>query len=233
MLRKKYWLGVAAAVCLLLAAFLLWPTSEQVVEEARETLENTNTVDFDALRRENKDIYAWLYIPGAGISEPLLQREGDSLFYLTHNCVGEVDEAGALFTESGYHQKDFSGDAAVIYGKNTEPGRQFGALQASYSSLDGLIENEKIIIYLPGETLQYQAFAAAPFRNYHLLHYFDFSNETRFRTFLQTVRSVKAVDASWNEAVTVDPGDSLLILSTMRFGSADDTYLVLAKRVFE
>ena len=101
---------------------------------------------------------------------------------------------------------------------------------ASYSSLEGLIKNAEIIIYLPGETLRYEAFAAMPFRNYHLLHYFDFSNETRFQAFMQAAHSVKAVDANWNEAVTVMPGDCLLILSTTRFGSADTTYLVLAKR---
>lgn len=228
-MKDKYWLGAAA--CLLIASSILWPAGERVVNRARETVTNGGTVEFDSLRRENEDIYAWLYIPGAGINEPVLQREGDSVYYLTHNCLGEADGAGALFTESGYQQKDFSNAAAVIYGKNTVPERQFGALQASYSSLADLIKNEEIIIYLPGQTLRYRAFAAAPFQNYHLLHYFDFSNSTRFRAFLQAVHSVKAVDASWNEEVTVLPGDSLLILSTTRFGSADDIYLVLAKRV--
>lgn len=37
-------------------------------------------VDFAALQAENKDIYAWLYIPGTGINEPLVQREDDSYY---------------------------------------------------------------------------------------------------------------------------------------------------------
>lgn len=232
-MKGRYWLYSSAAACLLILAFVLWPTGERVIEENRETVKNTNSVNFEELQRVNKDIYAWLHIPEADISEPLLQREGDGFYYLTHNSTGEVDVTGALFTESSYNHKDFSDAATVIYGKNAASGRQFGALQASYSSLEDLKKNGEILIYLPGGTFRYQAFAAAPFRSYHLLHYFDFSNETRFQAFLQAVRSMKAVDANWNEDIAVRPDDSLLILSTTRSGNVDDSYLVLAKRILE
>ena len=83
---------------------------------------------------------------------------------------------------------------------------------------------------MPEEELRYEIFAAAPFRNYHLLHYFNFKNETRYRAFLQAVDSVKAMDANRNKSVTVTPDDPLLILSTTRAGRSDMSYLVLAKR---
>lgn len=233
-MKQKRWVGAAAAsVCLLAAAFLLWPRGTRTIEAARASVKEAVPLDFDALQAVNGDIYAWLHIPGAGISEPLLQRKEDSFYYLTHDCTGDASDAGALFTESAYNQTDFSDAATVIYGKNTPREGLFGNLQPAYSSSDDLKKNEEIIIFLPGRSIRYQVFAAVPFRNYHLLHYFNFSNETRYQAFLQAVRSVKAIDANWNEDVIVAPGDPLLILSTNRFGNSNDIYLVLAKRLLD
>lgn len=230
-MRSKCWAGAGSilAACFLLAAFLLWPKNTRSVEEARRVAEHGLPVDFDALQADNADIYAWLYIPGTGINEPLLQKEGDSFYYLTHDCVGAEDSGGALFTESTYNHKDFSDTATVIYGRNQAG--PFGPLQSMYSAPEDLLEKGEIMIYLPGETIRYQVFAAVPFRNYHLLHYFNFGNESRFQAFMQAIRSVKAIDANWREDAAASPGDQLLILSTNRFGSADQSYLVLAKKL--
>lgn len=239
-MRGKYWAAAAAVVVLCFLSFLLWPKGNRVIEQARAAVEGAAAsgnesdhcpVDFAALQAENKDIYAWLYIPGTGINEPLVQREDDSYYYLTHDSAGKEDQSGALFTEATYNQKDFSDPAVVIYGKNTAKGRLFDGLQASYSSPAGLEEYKEVIIYLPEEELRYEVFAAAPFRNYHLLHYFNFKNETRYRAFLQAVDSVRTMDANRNKSVAVTPGEALLILSTTRAGSSDMSYLVLAKRV--
>lgn len=242
-MKRKYWAGLAAAVvlCLLCAAALLRPKENRVIGQTREAVENAAAsagegtyncpVDFAALQAKNKDIYAWLYIPGIGINEPLVQNEDDSYYYLTHNSTGKKDELGALFTEAAYNQKNFSDPAVVIYGKNAEQDRLFGRLQAAYSSLAGLEEYSEIIIYMPEEEFRYEVFAATPFRNYHLLYYFDFGDESRYKSFLHTVDSVKTIDANRNKDVAVTPGDPLLILSTTRRGGPAMSYLVLAKRV--
>ena len=140
-MKGKYWAGATAAIlCVLCAAVLLWPKGSRVIEQTRVAVENAAAcgdesdhcpVDFAALQEENKDIYAWLYIPGTGINEPLVQRGDDSYYYLTHDSAGKEDQSGALFTETAYNQKDFSDPAVVIYGKNTAKGRLFDGLQAA------------------------------------------------------------------------------------------------------
>lgn len=94
-----------------------------------------------------------------------------------------------------------------------------------------MLERRCRMLLEPEEGLRYEVFAATPFRNYHLLHYFNFGNETRHRAFLQAVDSVRTMDANRNKGVAVTPGDPLLILSTTRAGSSSMSYLVLAKRV--
>lgn len=238
-MKRKIWIGGVIAVALILcAAVSLWPAGDRTIETVRvEVVRATQgtdvdvcPVDFAALQKENPDIYAWLYIPGTEINEPLLQRDGDSSYYLTHDSMGHKDESGALFTESAYNQIDFTDSATVIYGKNSKSKRLFGSLQAVYSSAQALKDYSEVFVYLPGETLRYEVFAAAPFRSYHLLHYFNFSNENRFRAFLQAMDSVKTIDANRNRDVPVTPGDQLLILSTTRTGDPNKCYLVLAKR---
>lgn len=244
-MKGKTWAVLAAAVmlcvlCVLGGWLLLRPRENPVIAQARAAVESAAAsgsgndscpVDFAALQAENADIYAWLYIPGTGINEPLVQSADDSYYYLTHDSAGEENESGALFTEAAYNQKDFSDPAVVIYGRNTSKGRLFDGLQTAYSSPEGLKEHREVIIYLPEETIRYEVFAASPFRNYHLLHYFNFNNESRYRAFLQAVDSVKTLDANRNRKVTVTPDDPLLILSTNRFRSKTMSYLVLAKRV--
>lgn len=225
------------ACCILLAVILLWPKESHLIQETRAAVEaaedGERPVDFEALQKENRDIYAWLYIPGTSINEPLVQMEGDSNYYLSHNSSGKKDTAGALFTESVYNHRDFSDPAVVVYGKNSLENRLFGELQKTYSSPEGLEAYSEIIIYLPEESLRFQVFAASPFRGYHLLHYFKFSNEKRYRAFLQAIDSVKTIDANRNREVEVSPGDPLLILSTTRRGDPSKCYLVLAKRISE
>lgn len=187
-------------------------------------------VNFDKLRAGNSDVYAWLYIPGLGVSEPLLQKDGDSRYYAEHNSMGGIDTVGALFTDSQYSSKDFSGPVTVIYGKNSWEGRLFNGLQAAYSSAAGLRENSEIIVYLPDEEIHYTAFAAAPFRNYNIPYYFKFSVPKRYQTFLDLVRSIRTVDSHWNDEAEATTEDQLLILSTSRSGSASTSYLVLARK---
>lgn len=228
---------VACAIFLALAAGR--PKMERLESEIRRAVAEAAQsgsgepcpVDFAALQKRNGDIYGWLFLPDAGISEPLLQREGDGVFYMTHNSAGETAEGGALFTESGYNGRDLSDPATVIYGKNTEPGRLFGSLQAAFSQADAVERGSEVIVYLPGETVRYTVFAAMPFGSYHLLYYFNFSSEKRFQAFLDAASSVRTLDAHWNSHVEVTPADRLLILSTVRSGSPNESYLVLAKRM--
>lgn len=240
--RRSVMNGIVLAAAVLLGALLLSHAGQiraaviesrvrsDVAQAYGQGSSGTCPVDFQALQRGNCDIYAWLYIPGAGVSEPVLCRDGDSTYYAGHNSFGGADPDGALFTDSAYNTRDFRDPATVIYGKNTWEGRLFSGLQAAYSSSDGLLDNSEIILYLPDKEIRYTAFAAAPFRNYNIPYYFNFNVPARHQTFLDLVHSVRTVDSHWNDAVEITTADQMLILSAPRNGSTSTSYLVLAKR---
>lgn len=190
----------------------------------------TSPVDFEALWEVNPDIYAWLYIPGTEINYPLLQREGDGAYYLNHNSECAEDKNGALFTESQYNNRDFNDPATAVYGHHMRSGAMFGRLQARYSEEGGLERYRDILVYLPDQEQHYEAFAALPFENDHILYYYDFKQTDDFQAFLNRVNSVRRIGASISQEIQVTTEDQILILSTCLSGNNQKRYLVLARR---
>lgn len=190
----------------------------------------TSPVDFEALWEVNPDIYAWLYIPGTEINYPVLQREGDDTYYLNHNSECAQDKNGALFTESRYNSRDFSDPAIAVYGHHMRSGAMFGKLQACYSEEGGLERYRDILVYLPDQERHYEAFAALPFENDHILYYYDFKQDSDFQAFLNRVYSVRRIGAGISQEIQATPEDQLLILSTCLSGNNKKRYLVLARR---
>ena len=84
-------------------------------------------IDFDGLRKVNPDVIAWIDIPGAGISYPVLQGE-DNSYYLTHLASGQFGISGSIFMD--YHNRpDFSDQNTIIYGHNMKNGTMFSDLK--------------------------------------------------------------------------------------------------------
>lgn len=244
-MKRRFWIGCIALTALILAA-VLWLSGlgvskmerlegrirNEVSRAAEEegSAEYVCPVDFESLRAVNSDVYGWLYIKGTEVSGPLLQRQGDSAYYASHNSAGKEDPNGALFTDSAYSGLDLQDPATVVYGKSTGLKSPLGALQTTFSSGSALEQYGEIIIYLPEEEARYTVFAALPYGNYDLPYYFNFGNEERFQAFLDSVNSVRTLDTRWNRDVEVSARDQLLILSTTRSGNTNQSYLVLAKR---
>ena len=242
--------AVAGGICLTLAGILLFtflPRQENdpmVESEKSPTLiEETGSamipvidepayespIDFSSLQAKNPDIYAWLLVEGTEIDYPVLRNTADSQFYIDHNSAGEPSSAGALFTESEYNSATFDDPVTIIYGHKTTTGTFFGNLQAIYSEPDSFAEHSSITIYLPDRELHYTVFAAVPYDKRHILYTYNFQNSRMYRSFLDSVYSVRTVDANFSDDTIVAGEDKLLILSTCLNGDSSRRYIVLAK----
>ena len=117
----------------LLAALLTIgaPVSVAPALAASAPAKTASAPDFRALKAQNPDIYAWLYIPGTDINYPVCQSTND-VYYLTHNTQGGLDANGALYTESAYNGKGFTDPVTVIYGHNMRSGKMFGNLEETF-----------------------------------------------------------------------------------------------------
>ena len=208
------------------------PAPTETPEPVRSQLETeepyVSPIDFASLQGANPDIYGWLEIPGTEFDFPLVQRQGDDSFYLTHDSDGNESSAGAIFTESAYNSTTMEDPVTVAYGHQMHAGTMFGKLQETYSQEDALEDYGEVIVYLPEKELHYQVFAAVPYDNRHILYNYDCTDSRRFNAFLNSIYEVREIGAQFNSGVTVSTDDKVLVLSTCLAGNSQRRYLVLA-----
>ena len=154
--------------------------SDEMSEESEGSGEETSEyvyedVNFAVYQKINKDIYAWIRIPGTPIDYPILNRKGDNEYYLKRNYYRYADTRGSIFTED-YNNRDFNDPVTLIYGHNMSSGSMFGSIQKTYTKKSFMQSHKELQIILPDKTYTYEIFAAVPYSNIHLMYYYDFTN---------------------------------------------------------
>lgn len=241
--RGKTFFLVLAIICavmvVVLSAVLIWYISDPTVKTEEfaskihvpEHISPNETyvcpVDFKALKKQNPDIYAWIYIPGTNVSFPVVNRKGNDDFYLDHNSDGKRARKGAIFSEH-YNSTDLSDPVTVFYGHKMKNGDMFGNLQKYYSDHEFFDANREIYVFTPDSLKKYRIFAALPYTNAHLLYYYDFSDPFVFDSVFTDILSVKKINAIIDKNTTFTSDDRIIILSTCLSGNNKNRYLVLA-----
>lgn len=198
--------------------------------EAESKAENNTglTLDFDSMHETNKDICAWIEIDGTKVDYPVLQSSEDDSKYLTTAVDGSYYIGGSLFTESAYNSADFNDPVTIIYGHTMRSGALFGQLQKIYSSESSFEKHNEIKLYLPGEVRKYTVFAAVPYSNMHILDAYDFSNRYWYKNFFKGVFDTRAFGAQFDDEITPEFGDRVIILSTCLNEDRTKRFLVMA-----
>ena len=182
-------------------------------------------IDFAALKEKYPDIYAWIRIPGTVIDYPILQRDGDNSYYLTHTYQGKKRAEGAIYTEN-YNSKDFLDPNTVIYGHNMKNGSMFKALH-KYRDKQFMEEHSQILIYQEGKILTYKVFAAYIYDSRHLMLSFDFEDKNIFQNYLNNVLTKRDMSSNINVTIPVSSEDRIITLSTCN-NNEKQRYLVQA-----
>lgn len=89
-------------------------------EDTEENQEETVTVDFEALKKINREIIAWIRIPDTGIDYPVVQG-ADNEYYLKHTFKKTEHVAGSIFLDKD-NSPDFSNRKSILYGHNMKDG---------------------------------------------------------------------------------------------------------------
>ena len=84
-------------------------------------------IDFEALKKLNPHIVAWIHIPGTPVSYPVTQGE-DNSYYLTRTFSKAYNGAGCIFMDYRSSLPSEGGNT-VLYGHNMKNGSMFGSLK--------------------------------------------------------------------------------------------------------
>ena len=217
------------------------PTPEaQVVDEPLPT-PNENTIvlslptepppqeSFAELLRYNPDTVGYLTI-GEIVDLPVVQRENDNEYYLTHAYSGEEAREGALFLDGANRLSD---ENLIIYGHNMRNGTMFGEL-SSFGEREFLLKNAVVrfdTLYENALYVPFAMFEASMDENDG--HYFDVRqivfDETSFELFVLKLRGRSVFDVP----VEVEYGDQLLTLVTCSYNDDDGRYIVALRKLRE
>ena len=88
--------------------------------------------------------------------------------------------------------------------------------------------NREVLIYLPDQILHYEIFAAYLYDNRHLLMSFDFWNKEEYQAYLNSIFSMRNMNAFIDTSMEVTNEDKIITLSTCYAGIASQRYLVQA-----
>ncbi|MBE6564227.1 MAG: class B sortase [Ruminococcaceae bacterium] len=168
-------------------------------------------IDFEALKKECADIYAWITVPGANVDLPILRHPTDNAYYLDHDLYGKESDAGAIFTES-YNSKDFSDFITVVYGHSMRDGSMFAPL-LEFRDRDFFDKHRHIIVHTEEKTLVYQIFAAYRWDDRHILLNYDFSGDLMRYSYISYVMSIRDMYSVIDTEADVDTDDKILTLS--------------------
>ncbi len=182
--------------------------------------------DWEALRAENQDIYAWIYIPGTNVDYPILQHPTDDTYYLKHNLDGSRGYPGCIYTES-FNNKNFKDYNTLIYGHNMKNQTMFRTLH-KYEEANFLNDNPYIFVYTPEEILVYEIFAAYETDDAHILKTNDFSTESGYQKYLDEILGTRDMSVHIRNNVEVSSQNHIITLSTCVSGQKDRRYLVQA-----
>lgn len=184
---------------------------------------------FRALRKENKDIVAWLNMGGL-LDQAVAQR--DNVYYLDHDLKGGSNVNGALFLDAAIDLK-IRPYTLIVYGHNMKSGAMFGSLR-NYENLtfyhrdpfitfDQMYEPGRYVIFAVG-SISVEEYGA---------HYVDFfglksANIQERQTAINTLMEASVHTC----AVDVQVEDQLLILVTCT-EKDENRRVVAARRIRE
>ena len=220
--------------CLILVAAALGACGsdkEEYIEEIAEEVpeETTNaSIDFDELRERNPDIFAWLSIPGTEINYPVLQSGESDTFYESHNAEGEEDDTGAVYIELANltNMCDFN---TVLHGKTGADEDGLFADLYRFADPDFFEDHEYAYLYLDGNVLTYEIFAAYERENTSLIRTYDFTYLSGCQKFLDDLYGTRDMSMNLREGCEgVGAYKFVITLTTQRAENAEKQFVVLA-----
>ena len=188
-------------ICMAVSTFFMYREGEQEYETLREyvkeeerkenesevqapTPANKTTVDFQALKKINSDIIAWIRIPDTKIDYPVVQGK-DNAYYLKHTFQKTEHAAGSIFLDMD-NEADFSNRKSILYGHNMKDGSMFGCLD-KYLDRDYFEKYNEVFLFTPEEKRTYHIIAAYEHPAEHILTSYDFSTTEGINDYLRQI----------------------------------------------
>ena len=186
-----------------------------------------NPIDFESLKAQNDEIYAWIKVEDTDVDYPIVQSKTDDEFYLKHSAIDKSWlESGAIYTE-GANSIDFSDPITVIYGHNGYKETMFTTLH-NFEKQEFFDSHPYFYIYQSQRKLTYQVISAFKYDDRHIMNSFNFYAGDDLNNFQQMILdpSSPVRNVRQNLDKTIDENSKIVVLSTCITGQKSNRYLI-------
>lgn len=196
--------------------------SKQAVGKVAQYVQTSETedafkidVDFEALRKENGDVIAWLYCEDSSINYPVVQGS-DNSYYLTHLLDDSFNYNGTLFADYRY-KPVFEIKNTIIYGHHMKSGNMFAHLE-DYKSQEFYEKHPVMYLATPNGQYRLNLFAGLTVRSDAEIY-----QDKPTQEYLQ-----KCMEQSTFKADMELPEGPIVTLSTCAYEFENARYIILA-----
>ena len=183
--------------------------SSGTLDSTNLEFENFNIVEsYKQMKSVNADTVGWLNIPNVG-SYPVMWRQNDNSFYLSHSSLGREFENGAIFM-NGYCDGDFD-DMSLLHGHHLKSGGMFGSLK-KYKDNWFFNSNDLIEVYDGKDLKYYRPFSVFYYEDGVDLIQLTFSNQQDKTQYIKSILDKSMT--SFSQQYELNTGNDIMILST-------------------
>ncbi len=201
-------------------------------EPAPEVIPTEILPRFKELHEENNDLAGWLTIEGTVIDYPVMYKEDDNDFYLSHNFEGKNDVSGLLVLDKRCRM-DGSGMNMLIHGHHMRNGSMFGSLQ-KYEDESYYREHPVINFSTLYQERRYEIFAVFISSVYDDesddIKFYDFIDIRTREEFNSYIRSALD-DSLYDTGVRPYWGDKLISLSTCEYSKENGRLVIVGREI--
>lgn len=205
------------------------PQEEEAVKgEEKPRVHASLKVDFEKLKKVNKDVVAWIqFDEPERISYPIVKGE-DNDKYLTTTYEGKKNSSGAIFMDAN-NSGEFADCNTFIYGHNMKNGSMFGQLR-KFKTKDYYEQNPYFYIYTPdGKEVKYQIFAVCIVEDTSRSYTRFYNSDEEYVDYLKYLKSIVRYDTG----VEVNAESKIVSLSTCTNVSETQRLLVHGVKIGE
>lgn len=207
----------------------VWETDDSMNKNA-----NDEFIGFEALKKQNSDIRAWIKINGTKINNPVYQTDNND-FYLDHDMDKQKSRYGAIFIdEVARVERDYNSQNIVVYGHHMKDGSMFASLK-KYTDVNYYKKHPIIDFKTLYNESKYKIFGVFIINtrkehdNGQVFNYRkpEFADQDQFLEFIDEVKKRSIIDTG----VLVSKYDEILTLSTCTYEFEDARLVVMARKV--
>lgn len=200
-------------------------TYEAMQELAGVDMEAFDNIDFKALRKQNKDVKAWLYSKDTVINYPVVQGE-DNSYYLYRMVNKEWNGKGSLFIDYRC-EKPFRDFNTIIYGHRMKDGSMFHSL-TEYESKRYYDRHPVMQLITPKHEYDVEIFGVIRIPADSSMYKCVFNSDAEKENYLAQIKTNSLINI---DTVEVSAKDRIVMMSTCTYEFEDARLVVYGKLV--